>query len=283
MLQNQANLSDIATKLNDAYRAEVEKNIELARQLWIRVNIAASGSDIDATDAISRLSNSINYSKSSDNKSFDYQGNKSLSPKVAKKNKSTSTTNISKINSNFVAGVIGVVVSGISLFVGLDVIGFDVTKMPPPAENKLTTIENKLTKKEWKAADYETAKLMLKVAGRKEEEPYLSIQDIKNFPCTDLRTIDQLWVKYSDGKFGFSVQKKIYQSLGGKKEHNREVWEKFGEKVGWRKGDEWLNYDELTWTRDTDTHYTGHLPLGRCCGVMVWDGARLSRAETCSL
>ena len=123
---------------------------------------------------------------------------------------------------------------------------------------------------------------MLKVRDR-EKEGWLDTEDIENFPCTDLRTIDRLWVKYSDGKFGFSVQKKIYQSLGGKKEHNKEVWEKFGEKVGWRKGDEWLNYHELNWTRDTETHYTGHLPLGRCCGVMVWDGARLSRAESCRL
>ncbi|NEQ75552.1 MAG: hypothetical protein F6K23_22375 [Okeania sp. SIO2C9] len=69
-------------------------------------------------------------------------------------------------------------------------------------------------------------------------------------------------VKYSDGKFGFSVQKKIYQSLGGTKEYHREVWEKFADKVGWRKGDELLSYDELTWVKDTSSHCMGHLPVG---------------------
>ena len=112
---------------------------------------------------------------------------------------------------------------------------------------------------EWKDADMETTRCMLKVAER-EEKGYLDVEDIENFPCTDLRTIDQLWVKYSDGKFGFSVQKKIYQSLGGTEEYSRKVWEKFGEKVGWIKGDRWLSYDELTWIRDTLAHYTGHLP-----------------------
>ncbi|NET46146.1 GUN4 domain-containing protein [Okeania sp. SIO2B3] len=111
---------------------------------------------------------------------------------------------------------------------------------------------------EWKEADMETSRCMLKVA-ELEEQGYLDVKDIENFPCTDLRTIDQLWVKYSDGKFSFSVQKKIYQSLGRTKEYNQQIWEKFGEKVGWRKGDKWLSYDELTWSTHGATG--GHLPL----------------------
>ncbi|MFM9156775.1 MAG: GUN4 domain-containing protein, partial [Dolichospermum sp.] len=63
---------------------------------------------------------------------------------------------------------------------------------------------------EWKEADEETRRVMLAVAKR-ENEGSLDVESIDNFPCADLRTIDQLWVKYSDGKFGFSVQKRIYQ------------------------------------------------------------------------
>ncbi|MEH1784569.1 MAG: GUN4 domain-containing protein [Nostoc sp.] len=29
-------------------------------------------------------------------------------------------------------------------------------------------------------------------------------EDIKEFPYQDLLTIDRLWVKYSDGRFGFT-------------------------------------------------------------------------------
>ena len=95
---------------------------------------------------------------------------------------------------------------------------------------------------QWQKADMETASCMLKVAGR-EEQGYLEEEDIENFPCTDLRTIDQLWVKYSNGKFGFSVQKKIYQSLGGTKEYSKLIWERFVDQVGWREGDK-LSYSE---------------------------------------
>ncbi|MFM6623822.1 MAG: GUN4 domain-containing protein, partial [Dolichospermum sp.] len=69
----------------------------------------------------------------------------------------------------------------------------------------------------WKEADEETRQVMLAVAKR-ERERWLNVESIDNFPCADLRTIDQLWVKYSDGRFGFSVQKRIYQGLGGTRE-----------------------------------------------------------------
>ena len=73
---------------------------------------------------------------------------------------------------------------------------------------------------------------MLAVAKR-EKEGWLDTNSIDNFPCEDLRTIDQLWVKYSDGKFGFSVQKRIYQGLGGTTEYDDKIWQAFQDKVGW--------------------------------------------------
>ncbi len=141
-----------------------------------------------------------------------------------------------------------------------------------------TKLRDFLANGEWKEADEETALCMLQVAG--EYLGYLSVEGVDNFPCTDFRTIDQLWVKYSDGKFGFSVQKKIYKSLGGTKKYDREVWEKFGEKVGWRKGDEWVSYDNWDWG---STHYSGNLPVvGKEPEFRVWlEG--FSRAETCGL
>ncbi|HBL13423.1 MAG TPA: transcriptional regulator, partial [Cyanobacteria bacterium UBA11162] len=35
------------------------------------------------------------------------------------------------------------------------------------------------------------------------------------FPCTELQTIDQIWINASQGRFGFSVQKDIYVQSGG--------------------------------------------------------------------
>jgi len=74
-------------------------------------------------------------------------------------------------------------------------------------------LRNLLAAKKRKEADKETTRVMLKVAGR-EKEGWLNMESIEKFPCEDLCTIDQLWIKYSNGRFGFSVQKRIYRSLG---------------------------------------------------------------------
>jgi serine/threonine protein kinase len=117
-------------------------------------------------------------------------------------------------------------------------------------------LQNYLKEGKWKEADEETARVMLAVAKR-EETGWLDVNSIDNFPCEDLRTIDQLWVKYSNGRFGFSVQKRIYQSLGGTREYNSEIWEKFGDKVGWIKGGKWLYYKDITFDKKAPE---GHLP-----------------------
>lgn len=55
LLPDYATLNDIAQLKLDAYQAEVTKDWELARQLWIRVNVAARGSDAEAINAFSRI------------------------------------------------------------------------------------------------------------------------------------------------------------------------------------------------------------------------------------
>ncbi len=114
----------------------------------------------------------------------------------------------------------------------------------------------------WKEADQETAKVMLEAAGRESTE-YLSAEDLDNFPCEDLRTINQLWLHYSDGKFGFSVQKEIYKSLGGTKEYNDNVYERFGDRVGWRKYENWVTYSDIfdmPENKANNAKRYGHLP-----------------------
>jgi len=129
---------------------------------------------------------------------------------------------------------------------------------PPPQPVKLISargvdysqLDRLLASGQWQEADEETARVMLKVAGR-EKEGWLDKESIEKFPCDDLRTIDQLWLKYSNGDFGLSVQKRIYQSLGGTSEYDTEVWESFGDRVGWRKKNSWRYYDSLTFSEKT--------------------------------
>lgn len=77
-----------------------------------------------------------------------------------------------------------------------------------------TNLRDLLKAGQWKEADQETLAVILKAANREEEE-YLNVESIENFPCTDLYTIDQLWIKYSGGQFGFSLQKEIWLGVGG--------------------------------------------------------------------
>ncbi|MGM3306983.1 protein kinase domain-containing protein [Anabaena sp. WFMT] len=121
-----------------------------------------------------------------------------------------------------------------------------------------TRLRELLASGKWKEADEETTRVMLAVVGR-ENDGWLSEKDIYNFPCQDIRTLDQLWVKYSNGRFGFSVQRRIYQSLRGTRKFHREVWDAIGDKVGWKKDKKWMYYDDLTFDI---TAPEAHLPSG---------------------
>jgi len=119
-------------------------------------------------------------------------------------------------------------------------------------EINFTYLNYLLRYKEWREADIETARLMFKIAER-EKERWLRVEDIEQFPSRDLQTIDRLWVKYSYGRFGFSVQKEIYQGLGGTKEYNQEIWESFCKRLGWT-----VSYDKFTFNLSAPR---GHLPV----------------------
>jgi len=103
-----------------------------------------------------------------------------------------------------------------------------------------------------KEADHETKRLLLELAGR-EKEGWLLPEDVKRFPPQALSVIDQLWIKNSNGRFGFSVQSKIWRKLGCNSSDDMSTQiisgNRFGQSVGWRKGSTWLsawdsfNYD----------------------------------------
>lgn len=108
-----------------------------------------------------------------------------------------------------------------------------------------------LAAQKWQEADHETVYKLKEVLGR-QHPAYIKMADIKGFFCEDLLTIDQLWLKYSKGRFGLSVQKRIWEIL-------YRDWDMLGDRVGWRaEGGEWLYRDELTYTLNAPP---GHLPI----------------------
>ncbi|MDJ0747230.1 MAG: GUN4 domain-containing protein [Xenococcaceae cyanobacterium MO_167.B27] len=134
----------------------------------------------------------------------------------------------------------------------------ELTSLESNVQNQLyQSLETYLKNGQWREADEETLKVMLKVADR-EEQGWLDIDSIKNFRCEDLRIIDQLWVKYSKGKFGFSVQKEIIVSLAGTEEYNKKIFQDFCDRISWRKGGKYLRYSDLTFNWELAP--TAHLP-----------------------
>lgn len=109
---------------------------------------------------------------------------------------------------------------------------------------KYESLEELLQNQQWKEADQETYRLMITIVGRTEGD-YFRDKDLKTFPCEDLQTLDRLWIKYSKGKWGFSVQKRIWEECGSPKIYGND-WKKFGERVGWRKKGHWLEHKQLT-------------------------------------
>ena len=123
---------------------------------------------------------------------------------------------------------------------------------------RYTKLETLLKAQNFKEADQETGRLVLALANR-QREGWLRLEDAEKFPCKELRTIDNLWLKYSQGKFGISVQQEIYKNLGGTKEWDDKVWKSFADRVGWRQSESWLSYNKFDFSLSAPT---GHLPLG---------------------
>ncbi|WP_414580933.1 GUN4 domain-containing protein [Scytonema sp. PCC 10023] len=160
-----------------------------------------------------------------------------------------------------------------------------------------TKLQDLLQAGKWKEADQETTAIMLYILSIEEDgsaiEGAFDTESMTKFPCTDLHTIDQLWMKYSQGRFGFSVQKEIWQNLGGQpdKYHwketiavNRITWQFMG-RVGWSKFSLLRKYDKLIFTLDAPP---GHLPVlwgewtigGYAAPLDRWK--LFSRMETCA-
>ncbi|BAY24232.1 protein kinase [Calothrix sp. NIES-2100] len=117
-----------------------------------------------------------------------------------------------------------------------------------------TKLRDLLVDGKWEQANQETID---RVAQTLVGGTYFSI------PCEDINIIDKLWVKYSSGRFGFSVQKRIYHSLGGTKECYY-FDDEYLEHIGWQKdGSLQLCFDI--------TAPVAHLP----CYTLHWYGTSL--------
>ena len=124
-----------------------------------------------------------------------------------------------------------------------------------------TQLHHFLTRKDWKDADLETRQLMLQIAGAdSRQDRLLTANDIQNFPCSELKKIDRLWVKASRGRFGFSAISNLYQAVD-------EDYFVLADRVGWRSEKDWIDYNKINFTINAPV---GHLPITWLVPTSFW-------------
>jgi len=91
-----------------------------------------------------------------------------------------------------------------------------------------------------------------------------SVQNqVAAMPGVDLESLDRLWVVYSRGRFGFSVQGRLLRACSGQ-------WERLWPRLGWKLEGRWTRYPgSFTWSLQAPE---GHMPLvNQLRGVRLMD------------
>lgn len=126
-------------------------------------------------------------------------------------------------------------------------------------------LKSYLKKGQWKKADEETARLFNTIISKSSGSDKVSVNTIGKIPVHDLATISCIWQEFSNNKFGFSVQAKIY-----KKSSSNKIY--FGLAVGWCKveGEKTVWKEPSSAVYDLEKAYQGHLPSLLWAGESGW-------------
>ena len=132
------------------------------------------------------------------------------------------------------------------------------TKEDLEMEISSADLDEYLYNRQWLKADEETVWILyqLMILGNYRDWDAL----LKNMPVDIFTALNHLWVEYSGGHFGFSVQKDIWVSLGGSSTANQATWKAFRTEVGWYLSNEdgWLPCSEIDF--DLEKTKRGSLP-----------------------
>lgn len=123
-------------------------------------------------------------------------------------------------------------------------------------------LQQHLARHEFEAADRLTLQKLCELEGPAAvKRKWLYFTQIEAFPVSDLQTINSLWLVHSEGKFGYSVQRQLWLSLGRN-------WDALWPKIQWRSDRNWTRYpDGFIWDLSAPR---GHLPLSnQLRGVQV--------------
>jgi hypothetical protein len=126
-------------------------------------------------------------------------------------------------------------------------------EMPSKRGIDYEPLQDLLIQQEFEEADRLTLAKLCELAGPTAvKRKWVYFTEVEQFPSEDLQTIDRLWLAYSEGKFGFSVQQRIWLSLG-------QNWDKLWPRIAWKDDNIWTRYPGgFIWDLSAPD---GHLPL----------------------
>lgn len=125
-------------------------------------------------------------------------------------------------------------------------------------------LQRQLALQQFEAADRLTSAILRQLAGEEAvRRGYVYYSEVPAMPPADLESLDRLWVCYSRGRFGFSVQGRLLAACNGR-------WEQLWPKLGWKNGTQWTRYPaSFDWRIDAPE---GHMPLvNQLRGVRLMD------------
>ena len=134
-------------------------------------------------------------------------------------------------------------------------------------------LQGYLLEERFEDADRFTSAKLRELAGEKAvKRGYVYFSEVDSISGVDLSTLNKLWIVYSRGKFGFTVQSKILESVGGR-------YDKLWPKIGWKKDGIWTRYPKsFNWSIEAPN---GHMPLvNQLRGVRLMDSLLKHQALT---
>ncbi len=158
---------------------------------------------------------------------------------------------VHKIDENFIKNNLDC--EDLSWFNAPTEVGFDYSPL-----------QRYLLNESYEDADRFTSAKLRELAGEKAvNRGYVYFSEVESIPGIDLATLNKLWIVYSRGKFGFTVQAKILDSVGGR-------YDKLWPRIGWKKDGIWTRYpNAFNWSIEAPN---GHMPLvNQLRGVRLMD------------
>ena len=113
---------------------------------------------------------------------------------------------------------------------------------------------------DFKGADQFTRDNLIKISGPGSvKRQFVYWTEVKNLPATDLATMERLWLQFSGGNFGYSVQKRVWDIENAN-------FDNYIRRIGWTTIDngnerklKWFGQSEFIY--DVEKAPKGHLPL----------------------